>query len=150
MAETKYSKYISRDAVRTPSPRNRPAYPMVAGREEAWPEIKGQNCNFAFLCVTQPAMMPDPPHRHDFDEYLFFVGGNLLDMADFGAEIEIALGEEWERHIINTTSIVYIPAGLQHCPLWVKKVDRPFLFGHIMLSPRYVSDRQDGGPGQEN
>jgi hypothetical protein len=149
MADTKYGKYISKEPVRMPTPRNRPGYPMVAGREETWPEIGGQNCNFAFLCVTEPSMMPDPPHKHDFDEYLLFVGGNLLNMAEFGAEIEIALGEEWERHTINTTSIVYIPAGLQHCPLWVKKVDKPFLFGHIMLSAKYVSDRKDGGPGQE-
>jgi hypothetical protein len=147
MADTKYGKYISKEPVRMPAPRSRAAHPMVSGREETWPEISDMNCNFAFLCVSEPSMMPDPPHKHDFDEYLFFVGGNLLNMADFGAEIEIALGEEWERHLITTTSIVYIPKGLQHCPINVKKVDKPFLFGHIMLSAKYSSDRNDDGPG---
>jgi len=48
-----------------------------------------------------------------------------------GAEVEIALGEEWKKNIITTSAIVYLPKGLQHCPINVKIVDRPFLFGHI-------------------
>lgn len=69
-----------------------------------------------------------------FDEFLFFIGCDTTNIDDFRAYIEMALGEEWEINIIDTTSIVYLPAGLQHCPINVKKVDKPFWFGHIMLS----------------
>jgi hypothetical protein len=27
--------------------------------------------------------------------------------------------------------VIYFPKGLQHCPIFVKKLDRPFLFGHV-------------------
>ena len=141
MTDTKYGQYILKDAVKIPVLKTRTHLPSVSGREEFWPGITGMNCNFAFNCVTEPYLLPDPPHKHDFDEYLFFIGGNLLNMQEFGAEIEIALGEEWEVHTINSTSIVYIPRGLQHCPVNVKKVDKPFLFGHIMLTAKYSTDR---------
>ena len=137
MAETKYGQYISQDPLMTPSPKPRASFPMVNSRAELWPGISGINCNFAFVCVSEPYLMPDPPHKHDFDEYLFFIGGNPTNMADFGAEIEIALGEEWEKNVITAPSIVYIPKGLQHCPVYVKKVDKPFLFGHVMPSAKY-------------
>jgi hypothetical protein len=88
--------------------------------------------------------LPDPPHKHDFDEYLFFIGGNPLNMGEFDAEIEVALGEEWEIHTINTTSVIYIPKGLQHCPINVKRVGKPFLFGHIMMAGKYSNSAYAG------
>jgi hypothetical protein len=140
MADNKYGQYISKDPVMVPNLKQREHLPMVNAREELWPGLNGISCNFAFVCITEPYMMPDPPHKHDADEYLFFIGGNPLNMGDFGAEIEIALGEEWERHIINSTCIVYIPKGLQHCPINVKKVEKPILFGHVMPSSKYVKE----------
>jgi hypothetical protein len=35
---------------------------------------------------------------------------------------------------------IFLPAGLQHCPINVKKVGKPFLFGHIMLAGKYSND----------
>jgi hypothetical protein len=86
-------------------------------------------------------LLPDPPHKHDFDEYLFFIGGNIMNMEEFDAEIEIAIGEEWERYIIDSTSVIFLPQGLQHCPIYIKRVGKPFLFGHIMLSGKYTTDK---------
>lgn len=136
MAETKYGEYIKREPVRVPTPRKRASIPGVIVNADLWSGL-AVNCNFAFLCVSEPYLMPDPPHSHDFDEFLFFIGGNPMDAKDFGAVVEISLGEEWEKHIIDTTSIVYLPKGLVHCPINVKKVDKPFWFGHIMLAPTY-------------
>ncbi len=144
MAETKYGKYILKDAVVHPVPKTRSHTPSVSAREEMWPGITGMNCNFGVNSITEPYLLPDPPHKHDFDEYLFFIGGNPLNMEEFDAEIDVALGEEWEVHTIKSTSIVYIPKGLQHCPINVKSVGKPFLFGHIMLSPKYSNDSKAG------
>jgi hypothetical protein len=144
MAENKYGKYILNDAVVNPVPKTRAHTPSVAAREEMWPGITGMSCNFGVNSITEPYLLPDPPHKHDFDEYLFFIGGNPLNMKEFDALIEIALGEEWEVHTITTTSIIYIPKGLQHCRVNVKRVGNPFLFGHIMLAPKYTNDSQAG------
>jgi hypothetical protein len=138
MAETKYSQYISNDPVKMANIKQRQLFPMISAREEIWPGVEGINCNFAFVCVSEPYLMPDPPHKHDFDEYLFFIGGNPQNLGDLGAEIEVALGEEWEKYLITAPAIVYIPKGLLHCPIHVKKVDKPFLFGHVMPSAAYV------------
>jgi hypothetical protein len=137
-AEPKYGKYILREPIKEPTPKKRAVVPGVNITADLWPGISGINCNFAFQCVSEPYLMPDPPHKHEFDEFLYFLAGNPMNMKDFGAEVEIALGEDWEKHLITTTSIVYLPAGLQHCPINVKKVEKPFFFGHIMLSGKYA------------
>jgi mannose-6-phosphate isomerase-like protein (cupin superfamily) len=139
-AETKYGKYIKREPIKMATPQQRKSAPLVKVDEEMWSEMSPSNCNFAFVCIQEPYLMPDPPHKHPHDEFLFFIGGNPLNVKDFGAEIEIALGEEWEKHTIDTTSIVYIPKGLQHCPINVKKVTKPIFFGHIMLSSKYEKE----------
>ena len=138
--ETKYGKYIKSDPIFMVPPMQRKSAPGVKVDEEMWSEISACNCNFAFLCIQEPHVMPDPPHKHPYDEFLFFIGGNPLNVKDFGAEIEIAFGEEWEKHTIKTTSVVYIPKGLQHCPINVKKVAKPIFFGHIMLASKYEKE----------
>jgi hypothetical protein len=58
-------------------------------------------------------------------------------MGDLGAEIEIGLGKEQERHIITTPTTVYIPKGMVHCPLEFKRVDKPVLLVHCTLASKY-------------
>jgi hypothetical protein len=49
------------------------------------------------------------------------------------------MGEEGEKNIINSATIVCIPKGLVHGPLNFKKIGRPILFCDIYLSPEYIS-----------
>jgi hypothetical protein len=63
------------------------------------------------------------PHSHDYDEVIAFFGTNPNDPYDLGAEVELWLGDE--KHIIKKSSLVFIPAGLKHCPLTFLRVDRP-------------------------
>jgi hypothetical protein len=63
------------------------------------------------------------PHSHELDEVIAFFGTNHEDPHDLGAEVELWLGDE--QHIINKSSLVFIPAGLKHCPLIFRKVERP-------------------------
>jgi len=65
---------------------------------------------------------------HDFDEILGFCGTNFDDPTDLCGEIELWLGDE--PQILTKSCIVFIPRGLVHCPLRIKRVDRPiFHFG---------------------
>jgi hypothetical protein len=136
-SDTQYGKYISSNSIREISLKpSAPKQAMVIS-SESWTGVGDINCNFAFLCVSEPNVMPDLPHTHEYDEFLYFLAGDPTNMKDLGAEIEIAFGEEWEKHIVTTSAVVYIPKGLQHCPIVVKKVDRPFYFGHFMPTPKY-------------
>lgn len=141
MSDSQYEKYILRNAAAVPVLKSRSHTPSVGARQDLWPGITGMGCNFGVNSITEPYLLPDPPHTHEFDEYLFFIGGNPLNMGEFDAEIEVALGENWDRYIINSTSVIYIPKGLQHCPIHVKRVGKPFLFGHIMLAGQYSNNK---------
>lgn len=79
------------------------------------------------------------PHKHDFHQILCFVGGDPNNIRDFGAEIEVYLGEEMEKHVITTNTAITIPPGLYHCPINFVKVDKPVVFLEVMLVDKYTS-----------
>ena len=62
-------------------------------------------------------------HSHDCDEIIGFFGSNPDDPYDLAAEIEFWL--EDEKHIITASCLIFIPRGMKHCPLLIKRVDRP-------------------------
>ena len=100
-------------------------------------EFPDTNFTIRWHYVTEPWIMEEEPHAHDFDQFTCFFGGNPADIRDFGAEVEFYLGEEGVKHVINTTTIVYIPSGLIHCPLNFKQIDRPIMFMNIPQTSRY-------------
>jgi len=56
----------------------------------------------------------------------------------FGAEIELYLGEELEKHVITCSTVVYVPKDLPHCPLNFKVIEQPIVFMAIILGNKYV------------
>jgi hypothetical protein len=66
---------------------------------------------------------PTEPHKHDWDEILGFFGTDMDDPYDLGGEIELWL--EDEKHTLTRTCIVFVPAGMMHCPLTVKRIEKP-------------------------
>lgn len=65
-------------------------------------------------------------HSHPYDEALFFIGIDPKNIEDLGCEVELELGGE--KYTFDTTTAVFIPKGLEHCPLTYKRVDRPHIF----------------------
>lgn len=70
---------------------------------------------------------------HDFHTTLLFMGLDTDDMTKLGAEIELCLGAEKEKHLFTYSSAVAIPKGFPYFPLNVKKVNHPFLLMQISL-----------------
>jgi hypothetical protein len=69
----------------------------------------------------------EPVHYHKrFDEWLFFIGGNPMDVEDFDAEIEMFWGKERERQVINSTCIAHVPPGLIHLGQEHRRIGKPF------------------------
>ena len=67
------------------------------------------------------------PHTHDFDEIIGFGGTNRNYPRELGGEIEFWLGGE--KHIITKTCLIFIPKGVEHNPLYFRRVDTPiFMF----------------------
>lgn len=76
-------------------------------------------------------------HVHDYDEILFFMGSDRDDPTALHGELDVYL--EGEPYTIRETAFVYIPAGIRHCPLDYKRVDRPHQFISLSLKPAYAS-----------
>lgn len=97
-------------------------------------EMEGFELNFTWAFHTGlGAWHTRDPHTHPADECLLFVGLDYNNPDYLGAEIEIAMGEEQEKHIFDTPTAVVVPKGLVHCPLITRRVDKPYGFSAISL-----------------
>ncbi len=76
-------------------------------------------------------------HVHPFSEVMVFTGLDYNHPQDFGAEIEIEMGPEGEKHVFNTPAIITVPAGFAHAPLITKKVTQPYALLGICLDGEY-------------
>ncbi|HSW58502.1 MAG TPA: hypothetical protein VLH15_08880 [Dehalococcoidales bacterium] len=144
-----YDKYFLREPWGIPNRANpdpnAPVYIGIGQREpvKGWDESISQ----VLRPIYNPYMMIPKPHVHNCAEILYFIGGNPMNFKDFGAEVEFVMGEgaDAETYIITSTTWVYVPKDLPHCPLNFKKVDRPIMFGHIMVAPSFEATFVSGG-----
>jgi len=104
-------------------------------------DLEGFDLNFTWGSYSQLGDWERgrDPHVHPYNECLVFVGHDTNDLTYLGAELEISLGKEQEKHVIDKASVVIVPAGMPHCPLITKRVERPFSFYLIALGgqPQY-------------
>jgi hypothetical protein len=130
MAETKYGKHVIKE-------------PFVTIPHYTGPSILSHEGEFdadvcvGYHCLANAEYKAERPHTHDYHELLCFIGGDPTNLGEFGAEIEICLGEEQEKHVITSTTVVSIPPGLVHCPLRVNKLDKPVVFLEISLTRKF-------------
>ena len=141
MAESKYSKYIItelHDPMPTPEARNE--YSAFAKRI-LWMDnsvVKGafkMNCSW----YMKPCNHAPDTHTHKVDEILGFFGNNPEDPYDLGAEIEFWI--EDEQFILTRSCMIFMPGGMTHCPLNIRKVDKPaFHFFTTVSTGKYELD----------
>lgn len=147
MAETKYGKYfITYDSERWRSSITY-SIPAVLRLEDS--VVKG--CNFYFVSWVFPEQKPPegpasafivghPPHTHPYAEILMHIGTDHNNPSELGAEVEIYMGPEMEKHIITKTCAVYIPPNFIHCPYRVVKTFRPWIVVQIVQGPKRVEE----------
>jgi hypothetical protein len=70
-------------------------------------------------------------HTHRFSEIITFFGTNYDDPHDLCGEVELWL--EDEQHILTNSFLCYVPAGMKHCPLKLRRIDRPMF--HFTIGP---------------
>ena len=131
MPESKYSKYILK------TPKGELHDGTVFEGFLASPDKLGVDCQILYSVKTEADKVADEtkPHVHDFPHVMCFFGSNPFDKYDFDAEIEFYM--EGEKQIIDTPSIVTVPAGLTHCPLIFKRIGKPVTWVEIMLTSHY-------------
>jgi hypothetical protein len=78
-----------------------------------------------------------PEHSHDHDEIVGFVGSNMDDLTDLGAEIDFVVNGE--KTTITKTCFIHIPAGVKHGGLCFRKIDRPVFQIAMLRQDNYSS-----------
>jgi hypothetical protein len=77
------------------------------------------------MVETEISARSTKPHVHDYDEVLGLVGTNPNDPHDLCGESEFVLGGE--KHVVNKSCLIYIPAGLEHGPFRELNMTRPII-----------------------
>jgi hypothetical protein len=109
-------------------------------------DLPGAKINMGWQIFTKPYKLELESHHHSCDEYLFFLGSTFPDLVgSFDAEVEFFLGKEYEKHIVNKATVLYIPAGLEHNPCNIKRVGKPLFFSALELAPYFNGKYQTMG-----
>ena len=157
MNQSKYGKYIiteSKPDIFLPSYRSE-AKPEPAAQEPAKGQSRHRKRPTRLMWLDSAAIpgafysecvwiWPDcasvegaaKAHTHPFDEIITFYGTNPDDPHDLCGEAELWL--EDEKHIMTKSFLAFVPAGMQHCPLIVRRVDRPIIHFTIGRTTKYV------------
>jgi hypothetical protein len=137
MYHGKYAKYLTTDIKEDsniPGIIQGPTFGLRGARV-----IPGAGANFGWNVVMKPLFLDKIPHTHQGDEYLFFLGAQIPDcFSTFDAEIDFTIGEEQEKYLITQPTLIFIPAGLLHTPLHFRVINKPVMFGMLLLLPRFT------------
>ncbi|MFC1920325.1 hypothetical protein ACFLYQ_01220 [Chloroflexota bacterium] len=144
MAESKYGHLFLEEPLVPSRHEGDTALVLQLGGEIAAEGWGGTPIHFVMHAIDKPISMGgDKGHTHPEAEIVFFIGPDPMNYKDFPAEAEFYIGEEMEKHVVNKTTFVYLPANVLHCPLNFTRVDRPVTFGHILFAADYEVDRRD-------
>ena len=141
MTESKYGKYVVTDLI-VPEEKKKiaAAYSQYATRI-LWMDknvVAGAfHMNTAWY-LNAATTLEDKPHVHDADEIIGFFGNDASHPYDLGGELEIWL--EDEKQVITQSALIFVPAGMKHCPLILKRVDRPIFHFTVVPGGQYVKN----------
>jgi len=103
-------------------------------------DTKVKNASFYMECIwlwegKTTSGTTEEPHVHAFDEVIGFISSNPENPKELGARMEIILGDE--THFLTKSCLVHVPAGMKHCPLTFREVNRPVFFFTLAPISRY-------------
>jgi hypothetical protein len=154
MPKTKYDKYIRTRPVNMPAAANLAAHPNFDPTGGA-PERPGSGVYLSgdaypgcpiYVSIQRTSQVPKQnpfveAHIHDdADEIILFVAAG--PDAELGTNVTIAMGAEGEKHTFHETTVVYVPKGIIHCPLWYSafKPNKEFYLIAYLMQPNYPTE----------
>jgi hypothetical protein len=115
-----------------PGPGNADHLVWISGKE-----LEGLNANIFWGFCSRPGIWRRGAGAHVHpaaDEVLVYLGLDPDNGDCLGAEIEVDMGKEHERHLIDRPVAIVCPAGMPHMPQVTRWADRPFAFFAVCLS----------------
>jgi hypothetical protein len=129
MADTKYGKYVKKLVFKDYGPGS---YRQGVVMDSDFLGMDARIEFGSFWSAGKMGTQTSAIHTHDFNQMMFWFGGDTRDMGELGAEVELCLGPEREKHMLTTSTSVYIPKGFPHFPADIVRMDKRFLF--LMVS----------------
>jgi len=143
MAKSKYSKYVVTE-LKTPNfpPEFVTMYKQFATRI-LWMDSNVVEGAFQMNCswYLKPSTHGAEAHKHDVDEIIGFFGNDSNKPYDLGGEIEFWL--EDEKQIITKSAMLFVPAGMNHCPLLIRRIDKPIFHFSVVTGSSYIQQKAD-------
>ncbi|OGO33131.1 MAG: hypothetical protein A2Z29_05090 [Chloroflexi bacterium RBG_16_56_11] len=133
MSGNRYGKYF----VKAPVMTRGGFFPVVIASGAK--DFDGADFSLRVHYIAGPGVLIKEPHAHDFAQFYFFFGADLANIKEFGAEVELCLGDEGEKHVIDVPTAVHVPAGLVHGPMSFRNVSQPIIFIDTLLSAQYAT-----------
>jgi hypothetical protein len=134
MTDRKNAKYIVTDLVANPDAGPEPSDYSEWAKRVLW--MNDKIVPGAYNLMASWYLKPPPKrleaHVHDYPEVIIFLGSDPEAPHDLHGEIEFWL--EDEQYVLTRSCFIFVPLGLRHCPLVVRRVDRPIL--HLGSSVR--------------
>jgi hypothetical protein len=94
--------------------------------------------------------MPEPnphifehSHLENCNEIVLHIGSDPSNPEDLGAEIEFVV--DGQPLVFDTTSALYIPAGVKHGPVTWRRVTRPHIQMAMVLGAGTMAEADPGG-----
>jgi hypothetical protein len=86
-----------------------------------------------------PTELSEPvPHTHETDEIIGFFGSDRTKPYDLGGEIELWL--EDEKYMLTKSCMIFVPAGMKHCPMHIRRVDQPIFHFTTVTGGKYKKE----------
>jgi len=138
-----YDKYFVSKLIEPESRKHLAPFYNTYARRILWLDsdvVPGaHNLNASWYCKASRTI-DDKPHTHEHDEIIGFCGGDPNNPSDLNGEVEISLAGE--KHLITKSSMIFVPAGMVHCPLTLNRVDRPIFHFTVVTGPKYVKNEK--------
>jgi len=130
------SNGVMRPAERGVGPGNGDQIVWLYGRD-----LEGMDINFTWGLYSKCGKWHrgGEAHTHPEEEILCFVGLDPDNINYLGAELELGMGQDYERHIFNKPTVAICPKGFPHLPLITRWVDKPYGFIVMCLSGEHES-----------
>lgn len=80
--------------------------------------------------IEAPEILGAPTHVHPFDQWIFLIGYEKFN--EFDAYVELTYDDRIIK--IDYPAYIFIPKGTRHCPLDIKRVDKPIVFIDVSVT----------------
>jgi hypothetical protein len=79
----------------------------------------------------------EPVHAHrESHQISMYIGGDSLDIEDFGADIDVYMGKEMERQTLSSCGVVHYVPGIPHGGDEKRQVTKPIIQMMWVIGPR--------------